>query len=281
MNICIIDPIENVPNYLASVNKYGTPLIKLPLMDNPTILAESDLTSLRDSNALIGQLADAVSMAQTFNTFNQGEVSGAGASLSARLNAPIWKDGATKALEIQLKLGFYSDIQSEKPIGINTGSVASLISKNNFAGHWIHTLNRFISYSILSIDSATGATIAPGVSLKDLKKVKDEIGTKTGSVKVSLLPNTPRMDTTSKLISVLIPGIVWLKMAIVPRISVTYSKHITTLGYPLWAEVDATFVGVTPAFASSFEDGATAGKQMMATSLLGLGIETGVAGLTI
>lgn len=57
--------------------------------------------------------------------------------------------------------------------------------------------------------------------------------------------------TTSKLCSLYIPGIVYIPVAILETIQITWSKQLTNLGYPIWSKVNCQFSGSS---AAVFED---------------------------
>jgi len=56
---------------------------------------------------------------------------------------------------------------------------------------------------------------------------------------------------TSKMCSVYIPGIVYVPLAILETIQITWSKQLTDKGYPIWAKCNCQFTGAYPAV---FED---------------------------
>ena len=58
----------------------------------------------------------------------------------------------------------------------------------------------------------------------------------------------------AKLVSLEIPGILYLELAVIERAIPTFSKQITDSSYPLWAIVETTFMGVFPADDTMFTD---------------------------
>lgn len=279
MNICIIDPYENIIDKINRIAAFKDPFIRLPLMEDITVVAESNLNSLREKIPAFSELVRLASDVERASTGGT-TASKTSINLAVKLGTPQWSVDSTKPLEIQVKLGFFSEVQAEKPLNTLSGAISSLagniITGDYQPGHWIHTLNKLISYSIISTGS-NGEFLVPGVGLSDLAQVSGEIKERTmpnafstpnPSPNFNPFPSPrPRLNTKSKIIRLTIPGVVDIPIAIIPRVTVTYSKHITELGYPLWATADVTVQGILPAMSYDFVSGGTVGKQLVGTSL--------------
>jgi len=276
MNICIVEPIESVSKALSRITSFKTPYIKLPIMEDPTIVAGADVKSWGEMVPGLSDLIDVVSAGEQTMT---GFASKLGQSLMTKLNSKMWTPSAAKPWEISIRLGFFSEVQTEKPLNSVSGLLSSAVTtlysggaKTDFqAGHWIHTLNNFISLSILSFNP-DGKIAVPACSIKDVSQISTSIKavqakySSNASFSVPGMLGAPKLDFNSKIVHLLIPGVIDIPLALLAQASVTYSKHNTELGYPLWATVDANFIGLLPAMGEDLVAGAQLGKQMMGTT---------------
>lgn len=246
-NIVIIEPVNpSILQVLSDIKDYGTALIKLPLLDDIVINAESEIAGFGE---LVPNVAEIIGFLTSGEQIISGSnvISKTAINLQNKLDVPRWK--GTKPLEIQVKLGFYTDIYDDDNI---SGGITKF-------GHWIHKLNRIIAMSILTFDKS-GAITVPGGSISDMKKTQEAI--QSNDKAAAELPKSPSLTSTSKLVTVTIPGIIYLNLAAVKQVSITYSKHITENGYPLWATADVSFMSLMPASFNMFDEGVTKGKEL-------------------
>lgn len=192
-----------------------------PLVEDMQITVGSEFTSFADMAPMLSSLVDLGNMATTGFS---GILSGTGKELRNTLDQAKWQ--RTNPIEITTSLSFFTKTNSKEDV---VKKVANLIS-----------------LSVLSVvgEGTSKKIIVPGIALNVLSQIKDkEQGNETDFLEAS------------KLVSVLIPGIIYMSAAYVKTVQPTYSKHTTILGYPLWAKVDVTFAGVGPAMDTDFING--------------------------
>ena len=136
--------------------------------------------------------------------------------LTNMVNAPRWQK--TNPLEISLTLGFY-------------------LIDNPYEDIY-KPIKKLIGYAVLSRDKE-GRIIPPGIFLPSVAETQMQTG------------DGPK-KSASKLISLKIPGILFMKVAMIRNATPTFSQHITESGYPLWASLDVTITGLLPAFEDDF-----------------------------
>jgi hypothetical protein len=126
----------------------------------------------------------------------------------------------------------------------------------------------------------------PGVSLPNLgffQRAKDrqdkakgdgasKSKTNGSSKNLPVDPNKPPPNT--KVVSIEIPGLVFLETALIKSAKPTFSKEITESGAPLWGKLDLSIQSVTPAndnliFQSAFEQIKKLKKKTVADKLEG------------
>jgi hypothetical protein len=151
----------------------------------------------------------------------EGTISQGLLDLKNIMDAPMW--AGTKPITINLKLGLFTETDAELDV-------------------WRPAID-LIGMSILT-KNPSGSYSAPGLNLitysafKNKKKTESELeGNFLGA----------------KLISIDIPGIIYLPVAMVMKVTPTYSKQITTTGFPLWVDLDCQFTGTTPATTEFYE----------------------------
>jgi hypothetical protein len=137
------------------------------------------------------------------------------------MDAPIWQN--TKPLSIVLKLGLFTETDAYKDV-------------------WKPSID-LIGMSILT-KQPNGQYLAPGLNLNNLK---DFMG---GAKKKA---DAEEQFMGAKLVSIDIPGVVYIPVAVVNRVTPTYSKQITDQGYPLWVDLDCQFTGTIPATTEFYE----------------------------
>mgnify|MGYP001178146075 CR=1 FL=1 len=136
-----------------------------------------------------------------------------------KLDAPMWKN--TSPVKVQVQLGFYTKTDSYKDV--------------------VKPVTEIVGLTILSKDpNNPDRYILPGINLQNFSRFSS---------------NASAANATSrdmKLISLEIPGIIYLPVALVESAKPTFSKEVTESSYPLWATIDTSFMGVAPASTDMF-----------------------------
>jgi len=187
-----------------------------PLLEDVTLEIVSQFSSFGEA---VPKVSEIVNFAATLQAGIAGSVD-QGVILTKNLfDIPRWKK--TDPIKFVAKLVFpLKDKGAEKDIFI--------------------PMKKLISYSILTSNS-DGSYAVPGISLASLESFQSS-GGRQGFSK------------NAKLISIGIPGVVYLPVAMIERASPTYSKEITESGFPLWGQIDISILGVYPANTSMFDD---------------------------
>jgi len=102
-------------------------------------------------------------------------------------------------------------------------------------------MTKLMGYNILTKNQDNTYQV-PGISLNSLESFR-----KTGL-------NSNTLAKNSKLLSIAIPGVIYLPIAILERATPIISKEITESGFPLWGQLDCSFVGAFPATTEIFEE---------------------------
>ncbi len=199
-----------------------------PLTEDPTLEVGSEFKSFSDD---IPQISSILALMQNLGTTG-GEASQGITNLLTALDAPRWQK--TNPVRITTKLLFYTEENPYDDV--------------------YKPMTDIMSLSILTVKGeGENARIAiPGISLRNFSDFQ-LIGTQTESdVK-------KRFSEYSKIISIEIPGVIYLEKAIVEKAVPTYSKETTDSGFPLWGSLDMTMVSLAPAHTGMFQ--ATARRQ--------------------
>jgi hypothetical protein len=97
---------------------------------------------------------------------------------------------------------------------------------------------------------------------------------KTGGAAKNTPPKTENARQNTKVVSIEIPGLIFLETALIKSAKPTFSKEITESGAPLWGKLDLSIQSVTPAndnliFQSAFEQIKKLKKKTVADKLEG------------
>ena len=198
----------------SSLNPFNSDMIRCPLLDDPTVEIKSQFSTMGE---LVPKLEGFVNLISTFQTVTSGTTSEGMMNLKNIFDIPRFQKA--DPVRMSLKLAFYTKESPKKDV-------------------W-DPVRKLISYSIISQDPDNpNSYIVPGISLATMLEFSQ--GT-TYSKK-------------SKLISLEIPGVVYLDAALIESAIPTYSKQGTESGYPLWANVDLSILSVKPGNTSMFDD---------------------------
>ena len=183
------------------------------LVDDPIIEMNSNFSSIGEM--IPSKLMDVLKLSKTFSKL--GGVASAG--LETLIDLPIWEK--TDPIKLNLQLFFYTKTDAEKDV--------------------FEPVYTLCSQSILQVKSK-GVYSIPGISMSTWSKLKDKNSTNVDEEKVA-----ENLDETSTIISLQIPGIIYLPACIVYNAKPTFSKNRTVSGYPVWGKVDLEIRSIYPA----------------------------------
>jgi len=208
--------IEFVETNSASQGKYSyqndsTSLMTFPLTDDVNLEIVSEFASMTENIPLIGQLTNIMTtMAGLGGSISEGTLNFQNLS-----NVQRWQ--RTNPIKLNLNLLLYTEENAK----------ADVYDK----------MMELISLTILTQDPDNPKRYrVPGLNLSSLKQ-----STKKGQKKEAVALGQ------SKLISVRIPGIIYLPVALMTKAVPTVSKEETDSGYPLWATLNVEITGLYPA----------------------------------
>lgn len=191
-------------------------VLELPLLDDVKIEAQSQFSSFNEMLPQI--LGDVMSQVTALQAGITGTIGSGLLELKNKFDLPKWQK--TDPITVNVVLGFFTKTNSYRDVYLPAKQI--------------------IGMSILSKDpNDEDVYRVPGISLTTAKEYS--IQTQNGS------NNTTIDSLKSKLIAFEIPGIVYVPLAYVSQAIPTYSKQITENAYPLWCQLDCTFVSVSPA----------------------------------
>jgi hypothetical protein len=223
------------------VNIIGTDIILSAICtEDIQVQAQSQFSSIGDMVPGINQLANLIAGGEgvTGGTINVNV-----SNVKNALDVPIWQK--TEPVKIAMDMNFF-------------------LKTSGYLDVWYPTM-ALQSMNILSRSTEGTNLITPGFNVGNIGKsqttsvavssvtenvLKFQLNEAASTVKQDL-PSTDTLKGTSKLCCVYIPGIVYLAVAYVENVAVTWSKQKTDQGYPIWSKVNVQFTGATPAV---FED---------------------------
>lgn len=190
--------------------KAGETVGIFPLLDDLTV----DITSEHSTFAgMVPMLENAVNFMVTASSIGGG-ISEGTLDLQNMFHVPRWTK--TNPIRISTKIPFFAEEDPEKDVYIKMMNIINL--------------------SIPSRNGKTGRYILPGVSLSSMYLSKR-----------SATNNKKDTFKSGKFISLKIPGIIYIPIAMVTKAIPTYSKEVTESGFPLWGTIDLEVIGLTPA----------------------------------
>ena len=192
---------------------------------------------------LVPAMSELVNLITTSGGVINEQVSEAMGWVKNALDVPIWNK--TEPVKLALDLNFF-------------------VQTSGYGDVWRPTM---LLQSMCVLSKKRNGTLAtPGFSLRSIGKIYESV--KESDVK-KLQKNEAKVDSrsrdlslveksfpsdypvSSKLCSIYIPGIVYIPIAFIESIQVTWSKQLTDKGYPIWSRVNCQFTGAS---ASVFED---------------------------
>ncbi len=177
-----------------------------------------------------------------------GKISKEMTNIMNLFDVPRWTK--TDPIKFQTKLAFYTQTDAKKDVFDKVAYITSLC--------------------ILTRDP-NGVYVIPGANVTHLRNLLDnKEDSKVSSLawqtqlnaKSSSVPKESDFQSQSKLVSVEIPGIVYLSHAFVMTCTPTFSRQKTEKGYPLWGHVDIQLCGLFPASDQMFKNVEVAVNQV-------------------
>ena len=205
---------DNIPQNKVEFNVVKRKTMVFPLIDDVQFNVQSDLQSWSDMVPGIQILGKLQALGTSGGTVSQGVL-----NLQNMFDAPRWE--RTMPIEFNVNLGFYTINNPEDDV--------------------YNKMKKLIAMTILSRSKKTGKIIPPGLYLPA-----------AAAAKVGKGPANSELVTTAKLISLKIPGIIFMKYAMIKQATPVFSKHLTDTGMPLWGTLELSIVGLTPAFEDDF-----------------------------
>jgi len=190
----------------------GDDVMIFPLTEDIAFVTESELQSWSD---MVPGL-DLLNTLQAAVVGMSGSVSGGVLDLQNLIDAPRWSK--TSPIQFTVSLGFYLIDDPYENI--------------------YKPVKKLIGLTILS-KTKSGRIVPPGIFLPAMAALKDKA-------------SPTNLQNTAKLVSVKIPRIISMPVAMLKSASVLFSKHVTEKGHPLWATLEVTIVGLRPAFEEDF-----------------------------
>lgn len=215
---------KEVPNSKSTSSSFSNlksnDIMVFPLIEDLKLDVSSGMGKFSD---MLGGLNTLIQNAQNIIGGISGSTSAGLTDLGNMFNVPRWTH--TNPIGITgLKLPFYCIEDGYKDV--------------------VEPMKKIMSLTILSVDPANkNKFIIPGISATSLKVTTRNSNKPDANNSIS---------TSAKLVSVKIPGIIYLKVAMILRASPTYSKHLTKSGYPLWGELDCDIISLYPALDEMF-----------------------------
>lgn len=219
---------------ILTLNNQELTQIEAPIQEDFPIETTTEFTSFSD---LCGTISNLVDLANTLSTTG-GTVSQSGLMLRSIIDSYRWSK--TNPIKINLDMFFYT--KTDPKIDV------------------VQKVNTLLALHLLRHDP-NGRVLVPGINAAMIAKIEKQIKSieseKDQAKKEQLANDTYKQVelTSSTFFSVTIPGIVHIDNAFIFAVKPTYSKQVTTKGYPLWASVNVDICGIAPAFVENFKRG--------------------------
>lgn len=218
------DPFIDIGNSLLS----GTSVIEVPLIEDPLLELQSSFQDLGDM--IPGAVRGIFDLMR-----NLGRVGGtASKNFEALLALPLWQK--TEPVKMVLKLIFYTKDDPENDV--------------------VNPMRGLFSQAILQ-DKGKNKFSVPGLSMRSygiIKRTNKSKGLEPGKVQ--------KIRESINLISLEIPGVIYLPFAIILSAKPSYSKQLTTAGLPLWGMLDIEVRSIYPANDKMFETTISKGTKI-------------------
>jgi hypothetical protein len=195
--------------------------IQCPLTEDINLDISSEFDTMGDM--IPGSISGIIDL---MRNVGRGVAGVASAQLETILDLPVWKK--TNAVRINPKLLFY-------------------VQDDPLNDVWAPAMG-IVANSILQVGIG-GTYKTPGISLATFGQIQ-------GKKSVSPAEGSESQFTADRMnvVTVEIPGVIFLEKAVITSAKPTFSKQITESGYPLWAELDVEIRSIYPANDMMFKD---------------------------
>jgi hypothetical protein len=228
------------------VNIIGTDIILSAVCtEDIQVQAQSQFSSIGDMVPGINQLANLV---VSGSSVTGGTISRGMADVKNALDVPTWQ--RTEPVKVAMDMNFFLKTSGYLDVWYPTMVLQSMniLSRK---GEGQDALLITPGFNVGNIGKeAKIQTASNNYNSLETNLQKFTLNDRIGASQ-EILPSTDTLKGTSKLCCLYIPSIVYLPVAYVENVAVTWSKQKTDQGYPIWSKVNVQFTGATPAV---FED---------------------------
>lgn len=199
-------------------------LLVFPLLEDVTFDYSSEIGSMLDNIPGLSTITNIMSMINSFTALG-GSTSSGNLSMEQLMDGPRWKK--TNPVKFPVKILLYTKTDVYKDV-------------------WLQA-KEFIEMSILKKVKESGGNsyyITPGLNLNDLDAANNSAKKDVKGLK-------------GNYISIEIPGMVYLPMAFIEKVTPVFSKEVcksnnpkfgaTGKNFPIWCELELSVTGVYPA----------------------------------
>jgi len=194
-------------------------VLVFPLQDDLKMEVGSDMSTFSD---MFPGLESFVNTITSYSAALTGSQSEGMLDLANMFDVPRWQK--TKPISFNLTLPFYTITNPIKDV--------------------YNPMKLIMSLTVLT-KLQNGVYSVPGLSAISIQQAK----------KKNQKEGAHEFGKSAKLISVKIPGIIYMPYAIITKASPTYSKQLTKSGYPLWGTLEIDVQGLYPALDTDFNGG--------------------------
>lgn len=201
----------NLDAGLSGNNSYIPPAPQIfPLMSPITIEIISAFETLSGMVPMLDKISDVmVTLASVTGQASTGTL-----NFQNMLDVPRWTK--TQPIKLVTELHFFA--------------------QENAVDDVVRKMHDLINFSIPSYDQNSNTFFLPGINLSNISQTK-----------IQTKENEKLPIKKGKFVSVNIPGIIYLPVAIMMKAMPTFSNEVTESGSPLWGKLDIEIQGVSPA----------------------------------
>lgn len=217
--IQIVETSKGQKEKTLTLSKSKNNVMVFPLMEDLQMEVRSDIGSFSE---MFPTISGFLEKATSYLAGATGKMSEGILDLNNLFYVPRWT--GTKPIRFTVKLPFYTISDAQIDV--------------------YEPMKKLMALSIISYDEKTKQFSVPGIFAGALKQT-------------SYKANTQQKDflQSAKLVSIKIPGIIYMPLALIESAQPTFSKHLTENGFPLWGILDTTIMGLYPATDTMFNAG--------------------------
>lgn len=221
-NVIYIQIVEGDVSTTKVTTKATKDVMVFPLMEDLQMDVRSELGSFAD---MFPSLESVLTTVTSYVAGASGKAGEGLMNLNNMFSVPRWT--GTKPIKFTLKLPFYTINDARDDV--------------------YDPMIKLMALTILTTNTKTKQFSVPGIFAGALKQTTKQSNTTNA--------DTKGWKQSAKLVSIKIPGIIYMPLALIESAQPTFSKHLTESGYPLWGILDTTFVGLYPATDDMFNAG--------------------------